>query len=100
MSARSSTVGPAPLRRIATTPVLADAFGDFVAERAQLGCEPLARLDFAPRELGIAVEVVEQRRQPVAVVGRDVVAQCRVGGLRSRADAKRDRLRSGGQWCA
>jgi hypothetical protein len=62
--------------------VTTDAFGDVIAERANFRGEALARLDFFAGELGIAVEVLEQRRQPLAVVGRDVIAQRRVRCVR------------------
>jgi hypothetical protein len=67
----------------------ADTFGDVVAERADLGGEALARLDLHERQLGVAMELLEQRAEMIAVVGRDVVAQRGIGRMRIDSGSER-----------
>ena len=68
-------VGPAPLRRIATTPVPPTPVVTSIAERAQLLRHARAGLHLAARQFGIAVEMIEQGGEIGAIVLRHRLAQ-------------------------
>ena len=69
MSARSSSVGPAPFFMTPTTPVPPTPVGDLRAGLAELGGHPLRRLGLDVGQFGVPVEMDEQRAEVRVVIG-------------------------------
>ncbi len=95
MSARTRTVGPAPLRITADHAGAADSLGHRRPRGAKLPGDDLRGPVLLEAQLGIAVEVDEHRAEPLVVIGLDRIGEIgRRGGRGGEGEGKQQILQT------